>query len=86
MRDKLSEILNDYSRRKAGYIPLADRDELIDQICLVLNAEIAKALKPNVDWAGIDPKKWGEVEYVKDPSPKGHWETDGFGYRVWIDD
>jgi hypothetical protein len=64
MKAQLAEILNDYSRRKAGYIPLADREELIEKIMMVFEAELARRLKPSVDWAGIDSAKWGNVEYT----------------------
>ena len=65
--NKILEILDEYSKRKAGYIPLDDREELAD--------EIDKLYRPNVNWAGLDSVKWGDVsreEVFK------FWEGDGW--------
>ena len=32
------------------------------QIAALCEAEIAKQIRPNVDWAGIDPVKWMGIE------------------------
>lgn len=58
MKEKLLEILNEYSKHKAGYIPLNDREELVDKILKVLN--------PEVDWTSLDNTKWdGVTAYFK---------------------
>lgn len=49
------------------------------------------------DYAAIDPDKWGELVdarsqdykqqfYTNTVFPRGHWEVDDAGFRVWVDD
>ena len=37
MKNKILEILNEYSRKKAGYIPFEDREELAEEIIRIFN-------------------------------------------------
>ena len=58
MKNKLLKIFDTYSKRKAGYIPLHEREELANEI--IECTKIASA--DNVDWAGLDPVKWKDVK------------------------
>ncbi len=57
MKEKLLKIFDEYSRKKAGYIPLDDREELAEKV-----QALYRRTGPLVDWAGIDPVKWKEVK------------------------
>ena len=47
MRDKLFEIFREYSHKKAGYIPIEDRQELVDEIhTLFANSEHPRTRNP----------------------------------------
>ena len=50
-----------------------------------LTDDILDLLKVKTDWAGLDPEKWGELEYVTNVSQKGHWEEDDIG-KISIDE
>ena len=58
---------------------------LAEALAALAEAELAKRMKPNVDWAGLDPNKWGETEYTTSVSQKGHWEEDDIG-KIWVDE
>ena len=48
MKEKLLKIFDEYSREKAGYIPLDDREELVEKILALYDT----GADPPVDWAG----------------------------------
>ena len=75
MKEELIKIIVDnldYDMRVVDVVGLADK--------------ILELLKPSVDWAGLDPAKWGELEYTNQVFSGGHWEVDDAGYTIWVDD
>ena len=44
MKDKILKILKEYSRKKAGYIPLEDREELAESIVEAVTTKSGKTV------------------------------------------
>ena len=69
MKDKFLELLKQKKHEHETVSGLyvynnVDLITLAEALTAIAEAELAKRMKPNVDWAGLDKDKWGETDYA----------------------
>lgn len=67
MKDKFLAILKQKKHEHETVNDLyvycaADLVALAEALTAIAEGELAKRVKPNVDWGGLDPGKWGGLE------------------------
>ena len=78
MKDKFLAILkqkkHEHETVNDLYVYCAvDLVTLAESLAAIAEAELAKRMKPNVDWAGLDKDKWGGIDYAPGlPLDEGH--------------